>query len=113
VYEKRLQQTPTLILIDNTPKIPLHYNEQNVATKHVEEVSKCVGEKVRTQILVEIFTGQATRWWETHSQRLKTWTTMSTYFIECFGENKLAKKIDIRLFKMGYDPMEKIHHCEN
>jgi hypothetical protein len=27
VYEKRLQQTPTLILTDNMMKKPLHYNE--------------------------------------------------------------------------------------
>jgi hypothetical protein len=38
---------------------------------------------------------------------------MLTYFIECFGEKKLAKSIDISLLKIGYDPGEHIHHCEN
>jgi hypothetical protein len=113
VYEKILRQTPMLILTDNTMKRPLCYNEQNAPSTHIEEVSKCVGEQGRTQILVENFTGQATRWWETHSPRLQTWTTVSTYFIEHFGEKKLAKTIDIPLFKIGYDPVEHIHHCEN
>jgi hypothetical protein len=33
----------------------------------MEEVEKSIGDKGRTQSLVENFTGQATRWWETHS----------------------------------------------
>jgi hypothetical protein len=62
---------------------------------------------------VETFTGQAARWWETHSPRLQTWTTVSTYFVECFGEKKLSKAVDIPIFKVGYDPVEHIHRCEN
>jgi hypothetical protein len=62
---------------------------------------------------VETFTGQAARWWETLSPRLQTWTIVSTYFVECFGENKLFKATDIPIFKVGYDPSEHIHHCEN
>jgi hypothetical protein len=50
-------------------KNPLHYNEQNALSTHVEEVSKSIGEQGRTQMLVETFTCQATRWWETHSPR--------------------------------------------
>jgi len=45
-------------------------------------VGKSIGEKGRTKTFVEKFTGQAAIWWETHSPRLKTWTTVSTYFVE-------------------------------
>jgi len=62
---------------------------------------------------VETFTGQDTRWWETHSPGQQTWTSMLTYFIELFGEKKLAKIVDIPLFKIGYDPVERIHYWEN
>jgi hypothetical protein len=62
---------------------------------------------------VETFTGKAARWWETNSPRSQTWTIVSSYFIECFGENKLAKAVDIPLFKIGYDLVEHIHCCEN
>ena len=80
---------------------------------HVEEVSKSIKEQGRTHNLVETFTGQATRWWETHSPRLQTWTMVSTYFVEFFGEKKLSKAVDIPIFKVGYDPVEHIHRCEN
>jgi hypothetical protein len=63
--------------------------------------------------LVETFTSQAARWWETHSLRLQVWTTVSNYFVEFFGEKKLSKVADIPIFKVGYDPIEHIHHCEN
>jgi hypothetical protein len=62
---------------------------------------------------VENFTGQAARWWEMHSPILQTWKIVSTYFVECFGEKKLPKIDDIPLFKIGYDPMEHIHHYKN
>jgi hypothetical protein len=62
---------------------------------------------------VETFTGQATIWWETHSPQLQTWTTVSTYFTELFGENKLAKTSDIPIFKIGYDSIKYIHRYEN
>ena len=52
---------------------------------HVEQVSKNIGEHGRIQSLVETFTGQAARWWDTHQTRLQTWTTASTYFVKRFG----------------------------
>jgi hypothetical protein len=113
VYENRLRQTLTLIPIDNTMKNLLRYNERNALSMHVEEVSKSVREQGRIQILVEKFTYQATRWWETHSPRLQTWTNVSTYFVERFGEKKLSKSTDIPIFKVGYDLVEHINCCEN
>lgn len=113
VCEKRLRQTPTLIPTDNTVKKSLRYNKRNVSSTHVEEVSKSVGEQGRIQSLVETFIGQAARWWETHSPRLQTWTIVSTYFVEHFGEKKLSKAAEIPIFKVGYDLVEHIHHFEN
>jgi hypothetical protein len=62
---------------------------------------------------VETFTGQAARWWETHSPRLQTWMTVSTYFVERFRDKKLSKDADIPTFKLGYDPVEHIQRCES
>ena len=61
---------------------------------------------------METFTGQAARWWETHSPRLQTWTTVSTYFVEQLRDKKLYKVADIPTFKIGYDPVEHIQRCE-
>jgi hypothetical protein len=69
----------------------LRYSERHTLSTHVEEVEKSIGEQGRTQSLVETFTGQAARWWETHSPRLQTWTTVSTYFIERFGTRNYPK----------------------
>ena len=48
---------------------------------HVEQVSKNIGEHGQLQSLVETFTGQVARWWDTHQSRLQTWTIASTYFV--------------------------------
>ena len=68
---------------------------------HIEQVSKNIGEHGRLQSLVETFTGQAARWWDTHQTRLKTWTTGSTYFVERFGQKKLTKQAQIPIFTQG------------
>jgi hypothetical protein len=68
-------------------------------------VENSIGEQGRTQSLVETFTGQAERWWETHYRRLQTWTTVSTYFVEIFEDKKLSKDVDIPTFKLDYDPI--------
>ena len=57
---------------------------------HIEQVSKNIGEHGRLQCLVESFTGQDARWWDTHQTRLQTWTTTSNYFVERFGGKKLT-----------------------
>jgi hypothetical protein len=87
-------------------KNPLRYNERNTTSTHVKEVSKSVGEQGITKRLVETFIGQVARWWETHSPRLETWKKVLTYFIEHFGEKKLAKTSDNPLFKIRYNLME-------
>jgi hypothetical protein len=82
VNEKITQQNPTLIPTDNQISKLLRYSERCAPLTHVEEVAKSIGEKGRTQSLVETFTGQDARWWETHSPRLQTWMTVSTYFFK-------------------------------
>ena len=68
---------------------------------HIEQVSKNIGEHGRLQSLVETFTGQAARWWDTHQSRLQTWTTVSTYFVERFGGKRLTKQAQIPMFIQG------------
>ena len=79
---------------------------------HVEQVSKNIGEHGRLQSLVETFTGQAARWWDTHQTRLQTWTTALTYFVERFGGNKLTQQAQILLFTQGQNPEDHIKICE-
>ena len=79
---------------------------------HVEKVSKNIGEHGRLQRLVETFTGQAARWWDTHQTRLQTWTTASTYFVERFKGNKLTKQPQMPVFIQGKDPEKHIRTCE-
>jgi hypothetical protein len=38
VYEKKIQQTPTLIPTDGRIRNPLQYNERHTPSTHVEEV---------------------------------------------------------------------------
>ena len=68
---------------------------------HIEQVSKNIGEHGRLQSLVETFTGQASRWWDTYQSRLQTWTTASTYFIERFRGKKLTNRAQIPMFIQG------------
>ena len=42
------------------------YKERESPVMHIEQVSKNIGEHGRLQSLVETFTGQAVRWWDTH-----------------------------------------------
>ena len=64
------------INIDNKQNI--RYKERESPDLHIEQVSKNIGKHGQLQSLVETFTGQAARWWDTHQSRLKTWTTTST-----------------------------------
>ena len=61
---------------------------------------------------MEIFTGQASRWWDTHQSRLQTWTTTSTYFIERFGGKMLTNQAQIPMVIQGQDPEDHIRTCE-
>ena len=79
---------------------------------HIEQVSKNIGEHGRLQSLVETFTGQAARWWDTHQSRLRTWTTALTYFVERFRGNKLTKQAQIHVLIQAKDPKEHIKKCE-
>ena len=84
----------------NTTQLP-RYKERESPVMHVKQVSKNIGEHGRLQSLVETFTGQAARWWDTHQTRLSTWTTASTYFIERFGGKKLTQQAHIPVFNQG------------
>ena len=79
---------------------------------HIEQVSRNIGEHGQLQSLVETFTGQDDRWWDTHQSRLQTWTTASTYFIEIFGGKKLTNQAQIPMFIQGQDPDKRIRTCE-
>ena len=79
---------------------------------HVEQVSKNIGEHGRLQSLVETFTGQAARWWDTHQSKQQTWTTASTFFVERFGGKKLTQEAQIPIFTQGQNPEDHIRTCE-
>ena len=79
---------------------------------HIEQVSKNIGEHGQLQSLVETFTGQSARWWDTHQTRLQTQTTASTYFVERFGGQKLTKQAQIPIFIQGENPKDRIKTCE-
>ena len=79
---------------------------------HVEQVSKNIGEHGRLQSLVETFTGQAARWWDTHQSKLQTWTTALNFFVEQFGGKNLTQESQIPIFTQGQNPEEHIKTCE-
>ena len=112
IFEKRVRKYPSLALIKIDNKQSLRYKERESPVLHVEQVSKNLGEHGRLQILVEIFTGQAARWWDTHQSRLQMWTIDSTFFIERFGGRKLTKQAQRHVFIEGQDPENHIRICE-
>ena len=92
IFEKKIREYPTLQPANiNTTKIP-RYKERESPVMHAEQVSRNIGEHGRLQSLVENFTGQAARWWDTPQTILQTWTSNSTYFVESFGGKKLSKQ---------------------
>ena len=88
------------------------YKERESLVMHVEQVSKNIGEHGRMQSLVETFTGQAARWWDTHQSKLQTWTTASTFFVERFGGKNLTQEAQIPVFTQGQNPKYHIRTCE-
>ena len=114
IFERKIREYPTLAPVknesSNTP--PLRYKECESPSSHVEEVSKNVGEQGQIQSLVDTFIGQAERWWDRHQQRLQTWATTSTYFVERFRGNKLTTQSNIPFFTQGKDPEKHINVCE-
>ena len=101
IFEKKSKEYPTLkptnISIRQIPR----YKERESPVMYVEQVSKKIGKHGRLQSLVETFTGQAARWWDTHQSRLHTWTSSSTYFIEKFGGKRLTNQAQIPMFIQG------------
>ena len=70
IFEKKSKEYPTLKTTNiSIKKIP-RYKERESPVMHIEQVSKKIGEHGRLQSLVETFTGQAARWWDTHQSRL-------------------------------------------
>ena len=111
IFEKKIREYPTLQPTNvNTTQVP-RYKERESPVMHVEQVSKNIGEYGWLQILVETFTGQAARWWDTHQTRLPTWTTASTYFIESFGGKKLTQQAQIPVFTQGQNLEDHIKIC--
>ena len=98
IFEKKTREYPTLKPANvNIKQVP-RYKERESLTMHIEQVSRNIGEHGRLQSLVETFTKQATRWWDTHQSRLKTWKTTSNFFIERFGGKKLTNQAQIPMF---------------
>ena len=72
VFKKKVRERPTLQPTNlHTTQLP-RYKERESPVMHVEQVSKNIGEHGRLQSLVETFTGQATRWWDTHQTKLQS-----------------------------------------
>ena len=70
IFKKKTKEYPTLTPTNiSIKKIP-RYKERESPVMHIEQVSKNIGEHGRLQSLVETFTGQAARWWDTHQSRL-------------------------------------------
>ena len=66
IFEKKIREYPNLKPTNvNNTQIP-RYKERESPIMHIEQVSKNIGEHGRLQSLVETFTGQAARWWDTH-----------------------------------------------
>ena len=100
-FEKKVRECPSLQPTNlNTTQLP-RYKERESPVLHIEQVSKNIGEHGRLQSLVETFTGQAARWWDTHQTKLQTWTTASTFFVERFGGKKLTQQAQIPTFTQG------------
>ena len=91
IFEKKIREYPPLAPISIDNKQNLWYKERESPFIHVEQVSKNLGGHGQIQSLIEMFTGQVDRWWDTHQSRLQTWTTTSNYFIERFEGRKLTK----------------------
>ena len=69
-FEKKQRECHTLQPTNlNNTQLP-RYKERDSPVMHVEQVSKNIGEHGRLQSLVETFTGQAARWWDTHQTKL-------------------------------------------
>ena len=68
IFEKKVREVLSLVptTTESKPLRPLRYKERESPSVHVNEVSKDIGDQGRLQSLVETFTGQATRWWDTH-----------------------------------------------
>ena len=112
IFEKKIREYPTLKPIDvNTTQIQ-RYKERESPVMHIEQVSKNISEHGRLQRLVETFTGQVDRWWDTHQSRLQTWTIASTCFIERFGGKKLTNQAQIYIFTQGHNLEYHIRTCE-
>lgn len=89
IVEKKIREYQTLIP-KNIANSKLRLKEIESPAEHLNEVSKNIGDQGHLQSLGESFAGQVARWWETHQNRLQSWETTSTYFVERFGELKLT-----------------------
>ena len=101
IFEKKIREYPTLKPTNvNNTQIP-RYKERESPVMHIEQVSKNIGKHGLLKSLVETFTGQAARWWDTDQKRLQTWTTYSTYFVERFEGKNLTQQAQILVFTQG------------
>ena len=111
IFENKKREYPSLAPTKTDNKQSLWYKERESPVLHVEQVSKNLGEHGRLQILVETFTRQAARWWDTHQSRLQTWTTTLNLFVERFRGRNLTKQAQIPVFTQGQDLKNHIRIC--
>ena len=112
IFEKKSREYPMLNPTNVSIRQILRQTKRESPVMHIEQVSKNIGEHGRLQSLVETFTRQVPRWWDTHQSRLQTWKTTSTYFVEIFGGKRITKQAQIHMFIQGKDPEEHIRSCE-
>ena len=114
IFEKKIRETPSFISTstESKPLRTLRYSERESPSVHINEVSKDIGDHGRLQSLVETFTGQVARWWDTHQPHLQNWTTASTYFVERFEGKQLTAEASIPKFIQGADPATHIIQYE-
>ena len=72
ILENKSKEYCTLKLANISIRQIPRYKERESLVMLIEQVSKNIGEHGRLQSLVETFTGQAARWWDTHQSRLQT-----------------------------------------
>ena len=69
--EKQIREYLTIIP-NNITNSKLRFKETKSPAEYLNTVTKNLDDQGRLQSLVESFTGQATRWWGTHQNRLQS-----------------------------------------
>ena len=66
IFKRKTREYPTLTPTNISIRKNPRYKERESPILQIEQVSKNLGEHGQLQSLVETFTGQSARWWDTH-----------------------------------------------